>query len=134
MVFVSNATERIAFASPGILSNHAHNTLNTLDHCVNRSNAQGRRRLSVGTGRQHSKCMIWMNQTRETNYREIDVPKSMTLHFISKMISVDGRSSEQLRQHIESTLKTEGEPVRWAIVEADETNGTCQVDAVISRT
>lgn len=27
----------------------------------------------------------------------------------------------------------EGDPVRWAIVKVDKENGTCQVDAVLSR-
>lgn len=57
----------------------------------------------------------------------------MTLHFISKTVSVDGRSSDQLREHIEDVLEVEGDPVRWAIVEVDKDLGTCRVDAVVSR-
>lgn len=57
----------------------------------------------------------------------------MALHFVSKTVSVDGRSSEELRLHIEDILQTEGVPVRWAIVDADKNAGTCRVDAVISR-
>lgn len=57
----------------------------------------------------------------------------MTLHFLSKTVSLDGRSSEELRVHIENILHMEGVPVRWAVVEADENIGTCRVDAIVSR-
>lgn len=57
----------------------------------------------------------------------------MSLHFVSKTVSVSGRSSEELRIHIENVLQSEGAPVRWAIVEADENAGTCRVDAVVSQ-
>lgn len=59
--------------------------------------------------------------------------KGMTLHFISKTILVDGRPSNVLRQHIEDVLQEEGDPIRWAIVDADIEQQTCRVDAVVSR-
>lgn len=58
---------------------------------------------------------------------------NMKLHFISKVLSTDGRPSHQLKRHIEDVLSAEGDPVRWAIVEADEHKMTVRVDAVVSR-
>lgn len=58
---------------------------------------------------------------------------NMKLHFISKVLSTDGRPSHQLKRHIEYVLRVEGDPVRWAIVEADEQKMTVRVDAVVSR-
>lgn len=57
----------------------------------------------------------------------------MTLHFVSLEVTVGGRNSEQLRQHVEESLEKEGEPVRWAIVDSNEETGTCRVDAVVSK-
>lgn len=57
----------------------------------------------------------------------------MTLHFVSKTVSLNGRSSEELRIHIGNILRMEGVPVRWAIVEANENVGTCRVDAIVSK-
>lgn len=59
--------------------------------------------------------------------------EGMTLHFVSMEVLVEGRNSEQLRSHIEWCLSREGAPVRWAVVESDETAGTCRIDAVVSR-
>jgi len=66
--------------------------------------------------------------TTETHPRWV----SMALKFISKNVSVDGRNSIELREHIELTLSEEGDPVRWAVVEANEEEGTCRIDAVVS--
>lgn len=57
----------------------------------------------------------------------------MTLHFISKQVTVNGRNSLQLRTFIEDVLCMERDPVRWAIVKVDKEKDTCQVDAVVSR-
>lgn len=69
----------------------------------------------------------------ETEKIENETAENMTLHFISKTVSVDGRPSDELAQHIEEILGGEGEPVRWAIVETNAEKQTCRVDAVVSR-
>lgn len=66
---------------------------------------------------------------------ETDVRKrweSMALHFVSLDVSVSGRNSAELRDHIEDLLTKEGEPVRWAIVDSDAMKGTVHVEAVVT--
>lgn len=56
----------------------------------------------------------------------------MELKFVSKLVNVDGKDSYQLLKHIEKVLEAEGEPVRWAIVESNQKERTCRVDAVVT--
>lgn len=82
-------------------------------------------------------CSAEVHPPVKTAIDPVDSSKSrwrgMTLHFISLEISRDGRGSKQLHEHILEKLAMEGDPVRWAIVAADEEKGTCCVDAVVSR-
>lgn len=57
----------------------------------------------------------------------------MKLEFVSKTIQVNGRTSSEVRDEIERELDTEGNAVRWAIVEHNEEEGSCRVDAIISQ-
>lgn len=59
--------------------------------------------------------------------------ENMNLRFVSKTVKSEGLSSGELREHVESILRDEGDPVRWAIVEAKKKEGTCRVDAVVSQ-
>lgn len=67
-----------------------------------------------------------------TTTESIEKWDGMVLFFVSKTVAIDGRSSLQLRTHIENLLKAEGDPVRWAITKVDNMQGTCAVDAVLS--
>lgn len=81
------------------------------------------------------RCPVMIAQTeiQGESTTNLDGCGKMNLHFVSKIISVDGRSSDELRRHIERAVEKEGDPVRWAIVDADQNKGTCRVDAVVSR-
>lgn len=57
----------------------------------------------------------------------------MTLHFVNLEVSRDGRNSKELNDYILRRLAQDGDPVRWAIVAADEQKGTCYIEAVVSR-
>lgn len=76
--------------------------------------------------------MTAVNNAKDTKSAS-DNLSNMKLHFISKVLSTDGRPSHQLKRHVEDVLRVEGDPVRWAIVEADEQKMTVRVDAVVSR-
>ena len=59
--------------------------------------------------------------------------RGMTLHFVALEVSRDKRNSKELNDYIVERLEEEGDPVRWAIVAADEEKGTCFIEAVVSR-
>lgn len=107
-----------------------------LSLCCNRPiNLRINQKKSVKTisqSRQNPLMVAQAKDQRESKTK-LDACGVTTLQFVSKIISVDGRSSDDLRRHIERLIKEEGDPVRWAIVDADQNNGTCRVDAVVSR-
>ena len=55
----------------------------------------------------------------------------MTTHFISAEINL-ADSTEDLQQAVETELRKQGEPLRWAITEVDETQETATVEAVVT--
>jgi hypothetical protein len=55
----------------------------------------------------------------------------MTTHFISAEINL-ADSTEDLQQAVEAELRKQGEPLRWAITEVNETQETATVEAVVT--
>lgn len=56
----------------------------------------------------------------------------MTTHFISAEFDVN-ESPQQLQREIEAELETRGEPLRWAVTDANQETGKVQVEAVVTR-
>jgi hypothetical protein len=56
----------------------------------------------------------------------------MTTHFITAEIDLQDTPTE-LQQVIETELKKQGEPLRWAITSVDTQQQTCSVEAVVTR-
>ncbi len=55
----------------------------------------------------------------------------MTLHFIEAEIDLT-ESPADLPRAVEAELEKRGEPLRWAIVEADAESQTAKVEAVVT--
>jgi hypothetical protein len=55
----------------------------------------------------------------------------MTTHFISAEIELQETPTE-LQKTIETELKKEGEPLRWAITSVDVEQQSCTVEAVVT--
>jgi hypothetical protein len=56
----------------------------------------------------------------------------MTTHFIEAEIDLT-ESPKELHQNIESELQKRGEPLRWAVTEADADEQKVRVEAVVTR-
>lgn len=56
----------------------------------------------------------------------------MTTHFITAEIELQ-ETPLQLSQQIESQLKQEGEPLRWAITKIDRQQQTATVEAIVTK-
>lgn len=56
----------------------------------------------------------------------------MTTHFITAEINLQETSLE-LHQEIESQLKKEGEPLRWAVTKVDKNKQTAMVEAIVTK-
>jgi hypothetical protein len=56
----------------------------------------------------------------------------MTTHFISAEIDLQSTPTE-LQQAIETELKKQGEPLRWAVTEVDTEKQKAKVEAVITK-
>jgi hypothetical protein len=56
----------------------------------------------------------------------------MTTHFISAEIDLQATPTE-LQQAIETELKKQGEPLRWAVTEVDTEKQKVIVEAVITK-
>ena len=55
----------------------------------------------------------------------------MTTHFITAEIELQQTPTE-LQKTIETELKKEGEPLRWAITSVDVEQQSCTVEAVVT--
>ena len=58
--------------------------------------------------------------------------KIMTTHFITAEVELQ-KTPQQLQQEIESRLKQEGEPLRWAVTEVDKEKQTAKVEAIVTK-
>lgn len=56
----------------------------------------------------------------------------MTTHFISAEFDAN-ESPQQLQREIEAELEKRGEPLRWAVTDANLDTGKVQVEAVVTR-
>lgn len=56
----------------------------------------------------------------------------MTTHFITAEIELQ-ETPIQLQQKIESQLKKEGEPLRWAVTKIDKEKQTATVEAIVTK-
>jgi hypothetical protein len=56
----------------------------------------------------------------------------MTTHFITAEIDLQ-ETPLQLQQTIESELKKQGKPLRWAITQVDSEAQKAQVEAIVTR-
>jgi hypothetical protein len=56
----------------------------------------------------------------------------MTTHFISAEIDLQSTPTE-LQQAIETELKKQGEPLRWAVTEVDLEKQKAKIEAVITK-
>ena len=56
----------------------------------------------------------------------------MTTHFITAEIDLQS-TPLKLQQQIESKLKKEGEPLRWAITKVDKAKQTATVEAIVTQ-
>ena len=56
----------------------------------------------------------------------------MTTHFITAEIDLK-QTPIELQQEIESQLKKEGEPLRWAITQINKDKQTAVVEAVVTK-
>jgi hypothetical protein len=56
----------------------------------------------------------------------------MTTHFITAEIDLHS-TPLKLQQQIESELKKEGEPLRWAITQVDKEKQTATVEAIVTQ-
>ncbi len=57
----------------------------------------------------------------------------MTTHFITAEIDLQESPCEKLGQEIESQLKQEGEPLRWAVTKIDKEKQTATVEAIVTK-
>ena len=56
----------------------------------------------------------------------------MTTHFITAEIDLK-QTPIELQQEIESQLKKEGEPLRWAVTQINKDKQTAVVEAVVTK-
>lgn len=56
----------------------------------------------------------------------------MTTHFITAEIDLQ-ETPLKLSQEIESQLKQEGEPLRWAVTQVDQAKQTAVVEAIVTK-
>ena len=56
----------------------------------------------------------------------------MTTHFITAEVELE-KTPVQLQQKIESQLKQEGEPLRWAVTAVDKEKQTATVEAIVTK-
>ena len=56
----------------------------------------------------------------------------MTTHFITAEVELQ-KTPQQLQQEIETRLKQEGEPLRWAVSEVDKEKQTAKVEAIVTK-
>lgn len=56
----------------------------------------------------------------------------MTTHFITAEIPFQS-SPVKLQQEIKTELEKEGEPLRWAITEVNQEQGTAKVEAIVTK-
>ena len=56
----------------------------------------------------------------------------MTTHFITAEVELQ-KTPQQLQQEIESRLKQEGEPLRWAVTEVNKEKQTAKVEAIVTK-
>ena len=56
----------------------------------------------------------------------------MTTHFITAEINLQ-ETPLKLSQSIESQLKQEGEPLRWAVTSVDKDKQTATVEAIVTK-
>lgn len=56
----------------------------------------------------------------------------MTTHFITAEVELQ-KTPQQLQQEIETRLKQEGEPLRWAVTEVDKEKQTAKVEAIVTK-
>jgi hypothetical protein len=56
----------------------------------------------------------------------------MTTHFITAEIDLQS-TPLKLQQQIESELKKEGKPLRWAITQVDKEKQTATVEAIVTQ-
>lgn len=56
----------------------------------------------------------------------------MTTHFITAEIDLQ-ETPLKLSQEIESQLKQEGEPLRWAVTQVDRAKQTALVEAIVTK-
>ena len=56
----------------------------------------------------------------------------MTTHFITAEIDLQ-ETTLKLGQEIESQLKQEGEPLRWAVTKIDKEKQTATVEAIVTK-
>ncbi len=56
----------------------------------------------------------------------------MTTHFITAEINLQ-ETNLKLSSEIESKLKQEGEPLRWAVTKVDQEQQTATVEAIVTR-
>ncbi len=54
----------------------------------------------------------------------------MTTHFIAAEIDLEGSAAE-LQASIETELKEQGEPLRWAVTEVNTDTAKAKVEAVV---
>ena len=64
--------------------------------------------------------------------RSIALIQIMTTHFITAEVELQ-KTPLQLQQEIESRLKQEGEPLRWAVTEVDKEKQTAKVEAIVTK-
>ena len=56
----------------------------------------------------------------------------MTTHFITAEVELQ-KTPQQLQQEIETRLKQEGEPLRWAVTEVDKEKQTAKIEAIVTK-
>ncbi len=56
----------------------------------------------------------------------------MTTHFITAEIDLQ-ETPLQLEQKIESQLRQQGEPLRWAVTKIDQEKQTATVEAIVTK-
>ncbi|MGF1589180.1 MAG: hypothetical protein ACFCU7_08050 [Pleurocapsa sp.] len=56
----------------------------------------------------------------------------MTTHFITAEIDLQ-KTPLQLEQKIESQLRQQGEPLRWAVTKIDKEKQTATVEAIVTK-
>ena len=56
----------------------------------------------------------------------------MTTHFITAEVELQ-QTPQQLQKEIESRLKQEGQPLRWAVTEVNKEKQTAKVEAIVTK-